>query len=675
MAQGGWGQGPIDIGRGFTIHLPSFLQSRARMVRLVVIAMAVLVLLLTGYYQVEPDEVGVVQRFGAYVRTTEPGPHLKIPFGVETVTKVPVQRQLKMEFGFRTVRRRHAHRVRAPTRRRRAAEAVMLTGDLNVAVVEWIVQYRIKDPRQYLFHVRDVPETFRYMSEAAMRQVVGDHSVDEVITIGREAIALQAKEELQRLCDLYGIGIEVQQLVLQDVNPPDPVKPAFNEVNQAIQEKERAINDAWADYNKAVPRAKGEAEQAVRAAEGYALERVNNAEGDANRFEALYEEYRKAPGGHAQAHLPGDAWRSSCPRLGRKVVLDEKARGRPAPPPARRRGAGGEAVKRPARSSPLAVVARPAALSSVYTVSETEQAILTQFGKPVGGLVNRPGLHLKVPFIQDVHRFDKRWLEFDGDANEIPTRDKKYIWVDTYARWRIADPLRFYQAVRDERGGAEPPGRHRGRRDPQRGGLLRPDRDRALEQPRVPDHRGAGRHRLRGGHGQGRRPGAARSPQIILEKAAKITPEFGIELVDVRFKRINYVETVQQKVFERMISERKRIAERSRSEGQGRAAEIRGPEGARHAGRLSVGYKTAQEVKGAADAKATAIYARAYGSDPELLPVPEDDGDAEREPGREDLAHPLHRLGAAQVPERQRRALTAHLSTGILRARRVTPGA
>ena len=154
-------------------------------------------------------------------------------------------------------------------------------------MVEWIVQFRIRTRAAFLFRVRDVRETFRYMSEAAMRQVVGDHSVDEVLTIGREAIALQAKEELQRLCELYGIGIEVQQLVLQDVNPPSPVKPAFNEVNQAIQEKERAINDAWAEYNKAVPLAKGEAEQAVRAAEGYALERVNNAEGDAKRFEAL----------------------------------------------------------------------------------------------------------------------------------------------------------------------------------------------------------------------------------------------------------------------------------------------------------------------------------------------------------------------------------------------------
>ncbi len=330
----GW---TVDLGGGRRIELPPL----PRMPRLprggagaLLAAAAVLLLAVTGYYQVEPDEVAVVQRFGKFVRTTEPGPHLKIPFGVERVTKVPVKRQLKMEFGFRTAHAA-AQTVYAPPSKETIAEAQMLTGDLNVAVVEWIVQYRIKDPAAYLFRVRDVPETFRYMSEAAMRQVVGDHSVDEVLTIGREAIALEAKTELQRLCELYGMGIEIQQLVLQDVNPPGPVKPAFNEVNQAIQEKERAINDAWADYNQAVPRAKGEAEQAVRAAEGYALERVNNAEGDAKRFDALYEEYQKAPA-VTRRRIYLETLASILPKVGRKVVLDESAQGHPAAPPARR---------------------------------------------------------------------------------------------------------------------------------------------------------------------------------------------------------------------------------------------------------------------------------------------------------------------------------------------------
>jgi membrane protease subunit HflK len=317
-----WTQGPFEHG-GFRI--PRMGRPPATTVRAIVLGVLGLLLVLTSYYQVEPAEVGVVQRFGRFVRTTDPGPHLKFPLGIETVTKVPVQRQLNMEFGFRTLRPGTRSEY-APPSPETLGEAVMLTGDLNVAVVEWIVQFRIKDPKAFLFNVRDVPETFRLMSEAAVRQVVGDHSVDEVITIGREEIARRSKEELQRLCDFYGVGIEIQQLVLQDVNPPDPVKPAFNEVNQAIQEKERAINEAWAEYNQAVPKAKGEAEQAVRSAEGYALERENNALGDAQRFEAVYAEYRKAPE-VTRKRLYLETMRELVPKLGRKVILDEKARG------------------------------------------------------------------------------------------------------------------------------------------------------------------------------------------------------------------------------------------------------------------------------------------------------------------------------------------------------------
>lgn len=324
MPQPPWGRGPvIDVG-GQTFRMPAWPHLPGGALRAGLALVAGLLLLFTTYYQVEPEEVGVVQRFGAFERTTDPGPHLKLPFGIERVTKVPVQRQLKMEFGFRTVRAGVRSEFEQP--KEAVAESVMLTGDLNVAVVEWIVQYRIRDPKAYLFHIRDVPETFRYMSEAAVRQVVGDHSVDEVITIGRAEIALAAKEELQRLCDLYGIGIEVQQLVLQDVNPPGPVRPAFNEVNQAIQEKERAINEAWAEYNQAVPRAKGESEQAVRAAEGYALDRENRALGDAHRFDSLWEEYRKAPD-VTRKRMYLETLGEVLPALGRKVIVDESARG------------------------------------------------------------------------------------------------------------------------------------------------------------------------------------------------------------------------------------------------------------------------------------------------------------------------------------------------------------
>ena len=329
MARGGWAKGPFggggEGGEGPLRMLPVHQRPNPALVRTIAIVVGLLALFFTSYFQVEPDEVGVVQRFGRYVGTYNPGPHVKIPFGVDRVTKVPVQRTLKLEFGFRTQRAAIKSEF-APQTPETAAEAVMLTGDLNVAVVEWVVQYKIKDPQKYLFHVREPLSTFRDMSEAVMRQVVGDHSVDEVITIGRETIALEAKQQLQELCNLYGIGIEVQQLVLQDVNPPDAVKPAFNEVNQAIQEKERAINDSWADYNKAVPKAKGEADQAIRSAEGYALERVNKAEGDASRFNALYDEYRKAPA-VTRKRIYLETMAQVLPRLGRKLILDDKAKG------------------------------------------------------------------------------------------------------------------------------------------------------------------------------------------------------------------------------------------------------------------------------------------------------------------------------------------------------------
>jgi modulator of FtsH protease HflK len=322
-----WGHGPvIDITGGKPVFtLPDLPKVPLRTIGFVLIGLAGLILLFTGYYQVEPDEVAIVQRLGAYVRTSEPGPHFKIPFGIETQQKVPVQRQLKAEFGFRTVRAGISTEF-APNSPEMVGEALMLTGDLNVAVVEWIVQYRIKDPARYLFHIRNPEGTFRHMAEAAMRQVVGDHSVDEVLTIGREAIAHLAKEELQRLCDLYGIGIEVQQLVLQDVNPPDPVKPAFNEVNQAIQEKERLINEAWADYNQTVPNARGEAERVVRAAEGYALERVNKARGDVARFVNIYDEYRKAPD-VTRKRLYLETMNDVLPKTGRKLVIDSSMKG------------------------------------------------------------------------------------------------------------------------------------------------------------------------------------------------------------------------------------------------------------------------------------------------------------------------------------------------------------
>ena len=255
--------------------------------------------------------------------------------------------------------------------------------------------------------------------------------------------------------------------------------------------------------------------------------------------------------------------------------------------------------------------------SSFYTLSETEQSIMTQFGEPVGGAVSAPGLHFKVPFIQDVHRFEKRWLEYEGDPNQIPTKDKKYIWVETYARWRIVDPLKFYQNVHDERGAQS-------RLDDIIDGQTRnavASFD-LIELVRSTNRAFQVTEELQGiGAAEAMAKvltGREAITRQVLEKAAKVTSQYGIELEDLRLLRVNYVEDVQRKVFERMISERKRIAERSRSEGQGKAAEIRGQKERDVLAASSAGYRSAQEIKGAADAKATAIYARAYGKDPDL---------------------------------------------------------
>jgi membrane protease subunit HflK len=323
---GGGGAGGGNFGGGGFEELGrrvlGFFGSQLLGVLLVVMLVAVA---MTSYYQVEPEEVALVTRFGKYQYTAQPGPHFKWPFGIERAIKVPILRQLKAEFGFRTVQGDDGQATYAEPEDAKL-ESRMLTGDLNVADVEWIVQYKVKDPYQYVFRVRGVNDTLRDLSEAVMRKVVGDHSVTEVLTVGREAIQILAKNELQELCNRYQMGIEVLQLVLQDVDPPEPVRESFNEVNQAIQERERAINQAWANYNAVIPEAQGKAEQELQNAEGYATERVNNAGGDVQRFVALQTEYEKAPA-VTRSRLYLEAMAKVLPNVRRRIFIDEDVKG------------------------------------------------------------------------------------------------------------------------------------------------------------------------------------------------------------------------------------------------------------------------------------------------------------------------------------------------------------
>jgi membrane protease subunit HflK len=285
---------------------------------LIVLAIIIILLGTSCFYTVAVDEVGVVQRFGKYARTSPPGLNFKLPRGIEKVTKVKVRFVFKEEFGFRTIQAGVKSRFASGSAYQ--GESLMLTGDLNVAVVPWIVQYRINDPYKYLFKVRDPESTLRDLSESSMRLVVGDRSINEVIS-KRKEIADEAQQLLQKELDEAETGIIVRTIEMKRTNVPEPVQPSFNEVNQAVQEKEKLIYQAREQYNKVIPAARGDAEKTIRSAEGYALDRVNRAKGDAARFLSLYEEYSKAEN-VTRRRLYLEAMLEVFPRLGDKFIVD-----------------------------------------------------------------------------------------------------------------------------------------------------------------------------------------------------------------------------------------------------------------------------------------------------------------------------------------------------------------
>jgi membrane protease subunit HflK len=274
----------------------------------------------TAYYTVPSDSVAVVQRFGKYLKDVPPGLHFKLPLGVDTATIVPVKRQLKQEFGFTTPGA--ADPFQSPRDGRRETE--MVTGDLNAALVEWVVQYRISDPAKFLFEVRQPGGTLRHVSESVMREVVGDRTVDEVITIGRQEIETEALVKMQELSSKYAMGISIDQVQLKNINPPRPVQESFNEVNQAQQEKEKLINEARRDYNKVIPLAEGEKDQRIREADGYRLKRINEAEGDAARFSALLAEYSKAPE-VTRRRIYIETLQDVMPTIRSTIIVDEQS--------------------------------------------------------------------------------------------------------------------------------------------------------------------------------------------------------------------------------------------------------------------------------------------------------------------------------------------------------------
>jgi len=295
------------------------------------IAVVIILLVMTGYtsvFTVDPEEKAVVLRFGKKNRIVEQGLHYKLPFFMEQEYKVPVQRQLKLEFGFRTERDENGAQYAQTqyTRQDFDSESLMLTGDLNVASIQWVVQYTISDPMKYLFRVRNVDQTFRDMNEAVLREIVGDRTIYEVLTIGRNEVQNLAKEKLSILCKDYTLGIVVNQVILQDVSPPELVKPAFNAVNQAEQEKETSVQQALAAKNKIIPEASGEANRTIASAEGYALTRVNEAKGAASRFTQVFEEYQRTPEITRQ-RIYLETMADIYQAVDRKIIIDEDANG------------------------------------------------------------------------------------------------------------------------------------------------------------------------------------------------------------------------------------------------------------------------------------------------------------------------------------------------------------
>lgn len=275
--------------------------------------------ILSTYYTVPANSVGVILRFGKFSSIQPPGLHFKLPFGIDELNIVADKRQLKLEFGFTTPGATNPNQPSDDPQR----EKSMVTGDLNAALVEWVVQYRIGDPQLYLFHARDPELTLRDLSEATMREIIGDRTVDEVITVGRQEIESKTLDRLRELVTEYQLGLTVDQLQLNNVNPPREVQASFNEVNKAQQERENMINVANGEYNKVVPRAKGEAEQKISEAEGYKLKRVNEAMGDVTAFTAVLAEYLKAPD-VTRARLYLETMAKVLPSVRQKTIVDEK---------------------------------------------------------------------------------------------------------------------------------------------------------------------------------------------------------------------------------------------------------------------------------------------------------------------------------------------------------------
>jgi membrane protease subunit HflK len=287
-----------------------------------VVALVLAMGLFSSFYQVPINSEAIVQRFGKFQQITQPGLHFKLPWGIDEVTLVETKRQLKLEFGYGSRGATNEHQFNHDFEDMEL-EKNMVTGDLNAAVVEWVVQFHISDARAYVFNFIEPQATLRDLSESVMREVVGDRTIDEVLTVGRQEMEVKALERLQLIASTLNMGVHIDQVQLGNVNPPSQVKDSFDEVNRAQQQREAAINAANGEYNRVIPEARGKAEQSISQAEGYATERINRAEGDATRFIALLTEYKKAPE-VTKKRIYLETLGEVLPTVPGKIIVDDK---------------------------------------------------------------------------------------------------------------------------------------------------------------------------------------------------------------------------------------------------------------------------------------------------------------------------------------------------------------
>lgn len=290
----------------------------------VIIAFILFTAVTGTYYTVEPDEEAVVTRLGKHLRNTQSGLHFKIPFGIDKIIKVKTKIVHQAEFGFRSLNTNS--RRTTYSSQNFDAESLMLTGDLNVAEVQWVVQYQISDPFKFLFKTNDPIKNIRDVAESIMRRVVGDKLVTEVLTTGRVEISTTAKVLMQDVLNKYDMGVRIKSINLQDVNPPRVVQASFNDVNSAKQEQEKMLNQAEESYNKVIPEARGKANKLIQEAQGFASAIVNRAHGDAQRFNSIAKAYRKAPA-ITRKRIYIDTMEDVFTRLNDLTIVDSKIKG------------------------------------------------------------------------------------------------------------------------------------------------------------------------------------------------------------------------------------------------------------------------------------------------------------------------------------------------------------